>query len=501
VTAANIAAPWLALNGIEKWYGPVHALRGADFMLRPGEVHALLGENGAGKTTLMRIAAGLEQPDGGTIQLDGQNREIRSPVAARGLGIGMVHQHFTSVPALTVAENIALSAGWPVTPGRLRRRVEELMERVHLPLDPDRPAGLLSVAMKQRLEILKALAGGARILLLDEPTAVLAPTEVEEVLRVAADLRAAGASVVLITHKLTEALAIADRVTVLRRGVVTLTGSAAGRTADELAHAMVGDLAADLLPQESPAPREERPVNSPPLVRAEMLDVARRGRGGVRWGVAVRQASLVIRAGEIVGIAAVEGNGQRELLLSVAGLLPPLRGRLEVTGPVAFVPEDRTTEGLIGSFTLAENMVLGLGEAAPWIRRGWIDWRAARRRTAGVIERFGVRASGPDAPAATLSGGNQQKLVLGRALAMAPRVLVAENPTRGLELHAAAEMHRRLREAAEAGAAVLVHASDLDEVLDLSTRVLVMSAGVLFEPRPGAGRSEIGSLMLRGAPA
>ena len=466
------APPALALRDIRKHFGSVQALRGADFTLMPGELHALLGENGAGKTTLMHVAYGLARPDAGTVAIAGAVVAVPSPRAARRLGVGMVHQHFTSVPALSVAENVALAAGWPVHPVALRERVRALADRIGLPLEPDTPAGRLSVGLKQRLEIVKALATDVRVLLLDEPTAVLAPGEAEE-----------------------------DRVTVLRQGVVVHEGVVAGETRESLAAAMIGDGS-----QGESVRGEGRPLRFAQgdetgkvqvgrvLVRLEDLEVPR----DTGYGIAVRRATLVIRSGEIVGIAAVEGNGQRELLRAVAGRLHPLRGRREVAGPVGFIPEDRTTEGLIPTLSLTENVVLGSRADDPWIRRGRVDWRVARARTAALLAEYEVVAPGPDVLAATLSGGNQQKVVVARELARQPRVVVAENPTRGLDLRAAAAIHARLRAAAAAGAAVLVYSSDLDEVLALAARVLVASRGTLIEPPPGASRAQVGELMVTG---
>ena len=486
------APPAIELRGIRKRFGSVQALHGADFTLMPGELHALLGQNGAGKTTLMHVAYGLVRPDAGTMQVRGRGRTITSPRAARAAGIGMVHQHTTSVPAMTVAENVALAAGWGVGPEKLRSRVRELGERVGLPLDPDAIVGRLSVALKQRVEIVKALAADATILLLDEPTAVLAPGEADELLRIVRVFTASGGSAVLITHKLDEALAVADRITVLREGAVVFEGPAAGQTADRIAEAMIGTRAVEsVAPREAPG-HPDGPGR--PLVRLEELEVPRE----TGYGIAVRHASLMVRGGEIVGVAAVEGSGQRELLRVVAGRLVRLRGRREVAGPVGFVPEDRTTEGLIPEFTLTDNVVLGSRQDDPWMRRGRIDWRVARKRTATLLREFGIVAPGPETRAATLSGGNQQKLVLARELAREPRVLVAENPTRGLDLHATASIHARLRDAARGGAAVLVYSSDLDEVLALADRTVVLSRGQLTEAPPGASRGEIGAMMVAG---
>jgi general nucleoside transport system ATP-binding protein len=490
------APPALTLRGIRKHFGSVQALRGADFTLMPGELHALLGENGAGKTTLMQVAYGLSRPDAGTVTIAGAVVSVPSPRAARRLGVGMVHQHFTSVPALSVAENVALAAGWPVHPAALCERVRALADQIGLPLEPETPAGRLSVGLKQRLEIVKALAADVRILLLDEPTAVLAPGEAEELLRMVRAFTARGGSAVLITHKLDEALGAADRVTVLRQGVVVHEGVVGGETRESLAAAMIGagghNGAAS--GQEALGDAEPTVPSARVLVRLEDLEVPR----DTGYGIAVRRATLVIRSGEIVGIAAVEGNGQRELLRAVAGRLHPLRGRREVAGPVGFIPEDRTTEGLIPTLSLTENVVLGSRPDDPWIRRGRVDWRVARARTAALLAEYEVVAPGPDVPAAALSGGNQQKVVVARELARQPRVVVAENPTRGLDLRAAAAIHARLRGAAAAGAAVLVYSSDLDEVLALAGRVLVASRGTLIEPPPGASRAQVGELMVTG---
>lgn len=483
--------PALELEGIHRRFGSVQALRGADFMLLPGELHALLGENGAGKSTLMHIAAGLLRPDSGVVRIGGTARPALSPRLTRRLGIGMVHQHFTSVPAFTVAENVALAAGWSVEPDRLRLRVKELCGKVGLPLDPDARVERLSVGLRQRLEIVKALAADASILLLDEPTAVLAPAEVAELLEVIRRFTGAGGAAVLITHKLDEALSAADRVTVLRRGEVVLAAPAGELDAPTLAAAMIGEGA----PAAGSWPAPARPdASEPPLVQVDSLDVAR--EGGL--GIALRGASLVVRAGEIVGIAAVEGNGQRELLRAVAGRIVPLRGRRQVAEPVAFIPEDRTTEGLIPEMTLTENLVLGSSPSDPWLRGGTVDWSRARGRMTELLEEYAIAAPSAEVPASALSGGNQQRVVVARELSHRPRVIVAENPTRGLDIRATATIHGRLRAAAATGAAVLFHSSDLDEVLELATRIVVASRGALVELPAGSSREAIGALMLAG---
>jgi general nucleoside transport system ATP-binding protein len=485
-------APVLELTGIQKHFGSVHALRGADFVLASGEIQALLGENGAGKTTLMHIAYGLLRPDAGIVSVNGIPSVIASPRESRKLGIGMVHQHFTAIPALTVAENIALSAGWSGEPRELSSRAQSISEELGLPLEPDIRAGRLSVALKQRLEVVKALAAESRILLLDEPTAMLAPAEADELLELIKRFARAGGSVVLITHKLDEALRAADQVTVLRQGVVTASGPVATQTTESLARAMIGP-GPDLPVFSRPGIRHASPASSGQVrVRLDALEVSRESG----YGIAVRHGGLTIQSGEIVGVAAVEGNGQRELLRAIAGRILPLRGRLEVARPVGFIPEDRNSEGLIPELSLTENVALGMDNAR-WARPGWISWRKARSLTSELLREYDIVASGPDAKASSLSGGNQQKLVVARELSRAPAVIVAENPTRGLDVGATAAIHARFRAASENGAAVLFHSNDLDEVLHLAHRVVVMSRGNLIEAPFNASRAEIGNLMLR----
>jgi ABC-type uncharacterized transport system ATPase subunit len=477
--------PALELRGVSKRFGAVQALDGVDFDLRRGEIHALLGENGAGKSTLVHIAYGLLPADRGTLHVDGRDVSVRSPREARALGLGMVHQHFTSVPALTVAENLALAAG--------TRRVESAVQDELLGgLDPMAVVETLSVGEKQRLEIAKALAGKARVLLLDEPTAVLAPAEVAELFSLIRTFVAGGGAVVLITHKLREVFGVADRVTVLRHGRVTLTGPVAAETPDTLAAAMLGGRAG---PGVGGTGREETTgaaATGAPVLRLERLSVPPLGGRGP----GLRAATLTLRAGEIVGVAAIEGNGQRELMLAVAGVVAPAGGVLDVNGSVALIPEDRTTEGLIPDMSLVENVVLGGGRGAPWIQGGRIRWAEAERHTAALLEAYDVRAPGPGVRAGLLSGGNQQRLVLGRALAAEPRVLVAENPTRGLDIQATRAVQSSLRRAAARGVAVLLYSSDLDEVLELAHRVVVVADGVLTEMPPGASRDQVGAAML-----
>ena len=481
----------LELTGIHKRFGPVHALRGVDFLLHSGEVHALLGENGAGKSTLMHIVYGLQRADAGEIRLNGTSRRVTTPRSARSLGIGMVHQHFTSVPALTVAENVALTAGWRVEPTEMRERARALSERMGLPLDPDQRAGRLSVSLKQRLEVVKALASDAKILLLDEPTAVLAPPEAEELLEMIRAFTTQGGAAVLITHKLDEALRASDRITVLRQGSVVLASTTKDQSIGSLARAMVGEGVA------SPSqPKRSTGGGARETIRCDALELSRESG----YGIAIRHATLSVGAGEVVGVAAIEGNGQRELLRAVAGRIVPLRGKLQVAQPVGFIPEDRTSEGLISSFSLTENVVLGLGENAPWVRNGRVDWGEAERTTAELLQDLDVVSSGPRTRAGALSGGNQQKLVVARELFRSPAVVVAENPTRGLDIRATLDVHARLRSAAAAGASVLFHSADLDEVMELAGRIIVVTRGVIREAPPHASRAEIGTMMLHPGP-
>ncbi len=481
--------PALELRGIEKRFGPVHALRGADFTLAEGEVHALLGENGAGKSTLMRVAGGLLRADAGTIAVHARTVVLHSPRAARRVGIGVVHQHFTAIPALSVAENVALGADWPVArPRELAERVRGLAQRVGLALDPDARTEDLTVGARQRLEILKTLAADARILLLDEPTAVLAPSEADEVLRRLRAFADGGGSAVLITHKLDEALAATDRVTVLRGGRVVFSGRTDAQNPRTLAAAMVGEASDATGPT---LPRGGQRTRAPVVTGRDLRLAREDGRG-----LAVRDGQLHVAPGEIVGVAGVEGAGQRELLRAIAGLRPLAAGTLAVAKPVAFIPEDRTTEGLIAELSLAENVALGIGPGAPWIRRGRMDWPAVRRRTGEIIARYHIRTAGVTDPAGSLSGGNQQKLVVARALERAPRVIVAENPTRGLDVHAAQIVWAELRRAADGGTAVLAWSSDLDEIMEQADRLLVVARGVLREIPRGADRNAIGAMML-----
>jgi simple sugar transport system ATP-binding protein len=493
--------PALALDGIVKRFGGTLALDGASLAVRRGSLHAVLGENGAGKTTLMRIAFGMLAPDAGTLALDGTPRRLASPADAIAAGIGMVHQHFTIVPAMTVAENVALGGRGRYDAGAAAERVRRIGAQAGLALDPAARAGDLSVAGQQRLEIVKALARDARLLVLDEPAAVLGPNEARELLGWLRRFVDGGATAVLITHKLRDALAFADEVTVLRRGRTVATAPAAGVDEAALTGWMLGPAsdadgsALATLGAETREPADAsiaaRQAGGAP--RASLRDVRYVDARGV---TVVRDASFEVHGGELVGIVGIEGSGQRELLRLLAGRLAPTAGTLAVPARIAFVPEDRHRDALLLDGSLTENLALrGAGA-----RTGLVPWGALGRRTAALLDRFDVRAgpAGAGLPARALSGGNQQKFVVARELAGddagPPELVVAENPTRGLDVRATVAVHARLREARSAGAAVVVYSSDLDEVLALADRVLVVYDGHV-RPAP-TEREAVGRAML-----
>lgn len=470
----------LSLIGVTKRFGATLALDDVSLELRRGTVHGLLGENGAGKTTLMRIAFGMIRADSGSVHIAGARRPIASPLDAITAGAGMVHQHFTNVPAMTVAENVALGGRGVFRRREAARLVRDIADRAGLTLDPDALAESLPVGAQQRLEIVKALARGARILILDEPTAVLAPSEAEELLRWLRRYADEGNAVVLITHKLREALSIADEITVLRRGRVVANAPASRLTAESLTAALLGEEASISEPAASAA---QIGVTIARLVRVRVDDE--------RNVSVVRDASIELRAGEIVGIAAVEGSGQYQLLRVLSNRLGVTAGDVELPKTIGFVPEDRHRDAIVLDFTQVENVVLG----GAGKRRGIVRWATHRDRTQRLADAFDVRGASINAAARDLSGGNQQKLVLAREMNPLPALLVAENPTRGLDVRATQAVHDRLRAAARAGSAVVVYSSDLDEVLSLATRVLVMHEGSVHEPpldRDAVGRAMLG---------
>ena len=462
----NSGSPALALEHIQKRFGRVQALADATLLVRPATVHALLGENGAGKTTLMRVAYGMESPDQGVIRVHGTTARFRSPADAIASGIGMVHQHFTLVPAMTVAENLALGGRGLYDGAATMQRVQKLAQATGLFLEPNVRVRDLPVTAQQRLELLKVLSRNADILVLDEPTALLAPAEADQLLGQLRQLADAGRAVVLITHKLREALAVADEVTVLRHGSTTLSRLRADVGEEQLVEAMLGQ-------------RQPRGTNTPPnakpgraVVVAHNVSIAD-DRGSIR----IRNASFDVRGGELVGVAAVEGSGHRDLLRALAGRIPISDGTLTLPAAVGFVPGDRHRDGLVLQMSLAENFALkGAGQ-----RRGVVPWRELASNAGEIITAFDVRAESQAVVAGALSGGNQQKFILGRELHGLPPVLVVENPTRGLDVRAAAYVRHQLTEACANGVAVIAHSPDLEEVVSIASRMLVVYAGEVWE--------------------
>jgi general nucleoside transport system ATP-binding protein len=475
----ELAQPAVALVDVVKRFGAVVALDGANLSVRPGTVHALLGENGAGKTTLMRIAFGMIRPDAGRLLVHGRSVSWRSPIDAMSAGIGMVHQHFTLVPAMTVAENIELgigtTGGWRFDRRAAEQRARALGQAAGLEIDPGARVAELSVSAQQRVEIIKALGRDARILILDEPTAVLAPREIAELLRWLRAYADGGGTAILITHKLREAISVADDVTVLRRGRNVFAAHRSETDEGSLTRAMIGEESDPSL-RGTGSPRSPVPSPRQPVVVLDNITATDSGR---RETV---RATFAVHAGEMVGVAGVEGAGQRTLLRVLAGRIQPTSGRLTrpAQAQIGFVPEDRQRDGLVLEFSLAENVVLrGAGE-----RRGRVPWPAVRRRTTELLREHDIRASGVASPAWTLSGGNQQRLVLARELDGQPVLVVAENPTRGLDVRATVNVHDQLRAACDAGVAVVLYSSDLDEVIALATRVLAVHGGAVREVAP-----------------
>ena len=476
----------IELTGISRHLGTVRALDDATFAARSGTVHALLGENGAGKTTLMRIAYGLLTPDRGRVRLFGRDLAGHSVREAARAGVGMVHQQLSLVPTLSAVENLALGRTGAFRPAAVRAELDELMQSSGLRVDAGALARDMSIVEQQRLEILKALGLGARALILDEPTGGLAPAEIDDLLRWIRAFADGGGTEILVTHKLREAVAVADDVTVLRRGRVVHTeritrDGASARTVEDLARAIFADA------PES-APRVAATADVAPVVAA-LDDVSvTDGRGVLR----LRSVSLRVRRGDLLGVAAVEGAGHRDLLAVVAGLIRPTRGRADLPPAIAIIPADRARDALIPDFTLVENVALrGAGG-----RGGVMPWRALEERTAALVDRFSIVAPSPLAKARTLSGGNQQRLVIARELSDAVDLVVADDATRGLDHRATRFVHDQLRDAAARGAAVIVYSSDLDELLALATRVVVVFHGSVREVPPD--RDAVGRAMLGG---
>lgn len=475
-----------------------------DLAVEWGQVHALLGENGAGKSTLMNVVYGLVRRDAGEISFDGQHVEIHGPQDAIRLGIGMVHQHFMLIPRLSVVENIILGREIAGATGfievdRASRSVRELSERYGLAVDPRARVQDLTVGLQQRVEIVKALYRGARLLILDEPTAALTPQETDGLFAIVRSLTREGNAIIFITHKLGEVMAVADRITVMRRGKVVATTTPAETKPTELAQMMVG------------RPVLLRVVKGPAHPGDAVLNVEDLVVQDDRRHTAVEGVSLEVRAGEIVGVAGVEGNGQNEMVEAILGLRPTRAGRVVLNGrPITHsstrrrlrsglgnVPADRHRMGLILELPVSDNLVLSDYDEAPYANGIVRRLKAIRNYAVRLIKSFDIRAQGPDQPVGSLSGGNQQKVVLARELGTQPRALIASQPTRGLDVGSIEFVHNRLVSQRDAGLAVLLVSSELDEVLSLADRVAVLYRGRIVAVLEGdaADRDRIGLLM------
>ena len=497
--------PAVRLDGITKRFPGVLANDDVDLTVEEGTVHALLGENGAGKTTLMNVLYGLYEPTEGRVLLDGTEQSFDSPRDAIDAGVGMIHQHFMLVDPMTVTENITLGneptrwGGLAVDRAAARREVVELSERYGFDVDPDARIEDVSVGVQQRVEILKALYRGADVLILDEPTAVLTPQEVEDLFGVLEELTASGKTVIFITHKLGEAMRAADEVTVLRDGRNVGTVNADTTSREELAELMVGR---EVLLEVEKSPSDPGEA----VLAVESLSVE-----DDRGVPAVRDVSFQVREGEVFGVAGVDGNGQSELIEAITGLRPPAGGTVtfegeDVTGlsrrgrteaGMAYVPEDRQERGLVMSFDLTSNGLLGSQHSPPFSDRGRIDWGAAREHAESIIDEYDVRTPGPSATAESLSGGNQQKFVVGREFERDPSLLVAAHPTRGVDVGSIEFIHERLLELREQGVAVLLVSSKLEEVRGLADRLAVIYEGELMDvlDPEATTEEEIGLLM------
>jgi general nucleoside transport system ATP-binding protein len=493
--------PAVELTGINKRFGLVHANRSIDLKIAAGTIHGIVGENGAGKSTLMNILYGFYQADAGVIRIDGRERRITSSDDAIAAGIGMVHQHFMLVEPFTVLENLLLGAegGATLKAGAARARAEiAALERDYgLEVDLDARIADLPVGVQQRVEILKALFRGAHILILDEPTGVLTPQEADHLFRILRNLRDQGRTVVLITHKLREIVAVTDRVSVMRRGEMVAHRRTADTSAEELAELMVGR---KVLLRVDKGP--SRPAE--PILEVERLRV-RDGAGVAR----VKDASFVVRAGEIVGIAGVAGNGQSELLEALAGIRPADGGRVRVRGKplrdpglartvgLGHVPEDRLRMGLVRGFSAYENAILGYHRLPDYSHHGFLDRAGIIGTCLRWMRGYGVRPDDAELKAQSFSGGNQQKLVLARELEHDPDLLLVGQPTRGVDIGAIEFIHRRLVAIRDAGKAVLLVSVELDEILALADRILVMFDGRITGELAAAEADErrIGCLM------
>ena len=491
------------MRGIRKYFGATAAVENVSLEVRSGEIHALLGENGAGKTTLMNILYGLDHADAGGIVVDGTAVDIQSPKDAIGLGIGMIHQHFMLTPAFTVAENLILGEQradrWWLDRRALSEEIRAFAQQHGSDVNPDAPVRHLPVGTQQRVEILKALWRGARTLILDEPTAVLTPQETEKLFAILRRFREDGNSIIFISHKLGEIMALCDRVTVLRHGKAVGVLDTEGTSPDDLTRRMVGQ-------EIERVRRQEKPSSNKVVVAVQHLSV--QDEQGMD---ALVDVSFKIHAGEILGVAGVDGNGQRELADALTGLCRVHKGFVVLHGiditnqsvreryaqNVSYIPQDRQTTGLILGFSVEENLILNQAYLTEYSQYGVLDTTGIRSHARQLIEQFDIRAQNSGASVSTLSGGNQQKVVFARELARDPDFLVAFNPARGIDIQATNAIHRRLLERRKAGAGILLLSTELDEVLALSDRVAVMFNGRLVDIVPsGTSRQVIGKMMV-----
>ncbi|MCO6187289.1 ABC transporter ATP-binding protein [Rhizobium sp. L1K21] len=495
----------IELKGIDKSFGPVHANKNINLKVRKGSIHGIIGENGAGKSTLMSILYGFYQADRGEIFVDGKKITIRDPNAAIAAGIGMVHQHFMLVENFTVLENVMLGAEGAAVLNRgivnARAELKRLEEEYEMEVNPDAIIEELPVGLQQRVEILKAFYRKADILILDEPTGVLTPAEADHLFRILAQLRDEGKTVILITHKLREIMAITDEVSVMRRGEMVASRKTSETNVEELAELMVGRRV--LL-------NVEKGVALPKEVRLSVKDLTVKDSRGVTM---VENVSFEVRAGEIVGIAGVAGNGQSELLEAIAGMRSAVQGEVmlngkstDVTGPgdpadlrarkLGHVSEDRHHTGLVLQFEEAENAILGYHGSPEYLRGGLYNMNAIREAATVEIEKYDIRPPNPRLKTANFSGGNQQKIVLAREMERDPDVLIIGQPTRGVDVGAIEFIHKRIIEMRDQGKAVLLVSVELDEIRSLSDRILVMFDGrIVGERTPDTSESEIGLLM------
>ena len=494
----------LELRGITKRFGSLVANDHIDLVVEPGEIHALLGENGAGKSTLMNVLYGLYRADEGEILLDDVPQHFRGPGDAMAAGIGMVHQHFMLIPVFTVAENVMLGHEDTKALGRLdlnaaRRHVREIAQRFGFEIDPDALVGDLPVGVQQRVEIIKALSRDAKVLVFDEPTAVLTPQETDELITIMRELKASGTSIVFITHKLREVREVADRITVIRLGKVVGEASPTATNA-ELASLMVGRAV-------------ELTVHK---------DAARPGEGGLQvrelrvltgtGAIVVDGVSFDVRPGEILAVAGVQGNGQTELVEAIVGLAPRVEGSISLDGTelvgksvhailgegVGFVPEDRKIDGLVGGFSVAENLILDRSSDPAFARAGTLRRSALDSFARDRITEYDIRTQGPQTAAGTLSGGNQQKVVIAREMSRDLRLLVVAQPTRGVDVGSIEFIHKRIIETRDAGIPIIVVSTELDEVTALADRIAVMYRGTVVGIVPGDTPRDTLGLMMAG---